>query len=77
MSAELPKDLNGWKGYFRDHIEQARRAVMTDRDRDKLPVFLKREVELIWFDPEPKQDAPDDERDRVDAWGDLRYRRER
>ena len=46
-----PMTLEDWKRYFRNHIEEARCAVMTDRDREALIEHLKEEVELIFFSP--------------------------
>jgi hypothetical protein len=46
-----PLTLEDWQQFFRDHIEEARCAVMTDRDREALIEYLKENAELIYFSP--------------------------
>jgi hypothetical protein len=43
--------LEDWKRFFRNHIEEARCAVMTDRDREALIDYVKEEAELIFYSP--------------------------
>jgi hypothetical protein len=57
--SEEPRSLEGWKRYFRDHIEEARCAVMPDDERDELIEFVKEAAELIFFAPyEPPPEIP-------------------
>ena len=46
-----PVSLDDWKRSFRNHIEEARRAVMLDRDREALIDYVKEEAELIFYSP--------------------------
>ena len=46
-----PVTLEEWKRFFRNHIEEARCAVMTDRDREALIVYVKEDAELIFYSP--------------------------
>ena len=46
-----PMTLEDWKRFFRNHIEEARCAVMTDRDREALIDYVKEEAELIFYSP--------------------------
>lgn len=51
MTDQMPMTLEEWRRYFRDHIEEARCAVMTDRDREALIEYLKEDAELIFYSP--------------------------
>lgn len=51
MNNQEPTDLESWKRYFRYHIEEARCAVMPDKDREALIDYVKEEAELIFFSP--------------------------
>jgi hypothetical protein len=48
-----PMTLEGWKRVFRNRIEEARCAVMTDRDREALIDYVKEKAELIFYSPFP------------------------
>jgi hypothetical protein len=75
MSDELPTDHSGWKEWFRDRIDEARLEPMSERDRKKLIAWLKDEVELLLFGPEPELDyVPDFEPVPESSWRDLGYR---
>jgi hypothetical protein len=46
-----PVTLEDWKRFFRNHIEEARCAIMTGKDREALIDYVKEEAELICFSP--------------------------
>ena len=51
MTDNVPMTLEDWKRYFRDHIEEVRFAIMTDKDREALIAYLQEEAELIFYSP--------------------------
>jgi uracil-DNA glycosylase len=63
---QIPNNLAGWKVYFRDAIEEARCALMTDADRDVLVEFVQNQAQLIYYGEAP----PDDDRRAGEKWWD-------
>jgi hypothetical protein len=59
----------------REHIEEARFAVMSDDDRDELIGFVRRQAEPIFYSPLPERPAHDSAPSE-DPWGDIGYRRD-
>jgi hypothetical protein len=71
MTEEMPKNLYGWKAYFRDCIEEARCAhSLTDDDRDRLIAYLRDKAELIFYSPCTDPEYVEESEPRKVPWWD-------
>jgi hypothetical protein len=54
----LPRDLAGWKTWWRCRIDDCRFEPMSASDRDVLAAFLKEQAVLILFGEETEEPEP-------------------
>ena len=48
---DQPLSLEAWQRHFRNQIEHARCAILTDTDREELVKFIREHVGLIFYSP--------------------------